>query len=83
MGNSKNIWNNHRPRPSVRAQYATIVIARAVKLAEVETTNVANAREAAKVHWQDRTTRLIKIKERVQEDLCNTLESNPHERVKP
>lgn len=83
MGNSKNKWNNHRPRPFVKAQHATIVIARVVKLAEVETTNAANAKEVAKVCWQDRIARLKQIKERVQEDIYNTLESNPHERVKP
>jgi hypothetical protein len=49
MGNSKNKWNNHRPRPSVKAQHATIVIVRVVKLAEAETTNAANAKEVAKV----------------------------------
>jgi len=49
MGNSKNKWNNHRPRPFVKAQHATIVIAKAVKLVEAETTNAANAKEATKV----------------------------------
>jgi hypothetical protein len=49
MGNSKNKRNNHRPRPFVRAQHATIIIARAIKLAKAKTINVANAREVAKV----------------------------------